>query len=106
MSPQSTVRLDSDVVDELRTYSRLTGVPINRVIEDAIEQHMTTIQARLHFWRKQALQKTGKLTKAEQELLARYLPQPEDQLEPGEKPYDTFHLHNQDPVPVEWRDAK
>ena len=46
----------------------------------------------------------ARLSLREQELLARYLPQ--EDLQPGEKPHNAIHLHNYDPVAMEWRVAK
>lgn len=72
MSPQSTVRLDSDVVDEVRTYSRITGVPINRVIEDAVERYLNVVgMVRLAGMIQEIKQRGGWLSEGEKELLSR-----------------------------------
>jgi hypothetical protein len=73
MSPQSTARLDADVVGEVRTYSRLSGVPINRVIEDAVEQYLGTVgRARLAGMIAEIKKRgSGWLSEAERELLDR-----------------------------------
>jgi hypothetical protein len=73
MAPQSTVRLNSDVVDELRTYSRITGIPINRVIEDAIEHHMDWLFISLNRMLDDIRKKgpAAKLSRAQAELLSR-----------------------------------
>jgi hypothetical protein len=90
MSTQTTVRLNSDVVGEVRTYSRLTGMPINRVIEDAVERYLEVVgMVRLAGMIDEVKKRSsGWLSEAERELLNR------------QDASGAIHLHDEAPEAV------
>jgi hypothetical protein len=71
--PQSTVRIDSNLVDELRTYQKLTGIPISKSIEEAVDHHLNIIHSRLQIALAEIKAKgpDARLNKAEKELMSR-----------------------------------
>lgn len=52
-SKRQPVPVDADVYDTLRTYSKLTGVPIARIVDQALRLHIETVLST----RMEALQK-------------------------------------------------
>jgi antitoxin component of RelBE/YafQ-DinJ toxin-antitoxin module len=111
MPEQSVVRVDSKLLDEVQTYCRITGMSVSTVLNQMLAEFIERgdLHIRLESMLKKVQERVEKngskarLSMGEQELLARYLPQ--EELEPGEEPYSTIHLHNNEPVPVKWRNA-
>jgi hypothetical protein len=112
MPDQSIVRVDSKLLDEVQTYCRITGISLTTVLNEAVAAWIEG--GRLHIPLESMLAKVqervekngsnARLTLREHELLARYLPQ--EDLQEGEKPHYAIHLHNNDPVPMQYRVAK
>jgi hypothetical protein len=97
---QAVVRIDGKLAEEVRTYCRITGLPITQVLNEAISQWLEvpaiTKLSILH----EDIKRRGpkaKLNMRELELLARYEAQDPD----GDK--NVYHLHNDEPVPLVWR---
>jgi hypothetical protein len=112
MPDQSVVRVDTHLLDEVQTYCRITGISLTTVLNEAVaawiegshlhlplERMLKQVQDRV-----EAKGSKARLSLREQELLGRYLPQ--EDLKEGEEPQYAIHLHNNDPVPMEWRPAK
>ncbi len=112
MPDQSIVRVDTRLLDEVQTYCRITGISLTTVLNEAVaawiegchlhaplERMLKQVQDRVNEKGSQA-----RLSMRELELLGRYLPQ--EDLKEGEEPYYTIHLHNNDPVPMQFRPAK
>jgi predicted DNA-binding protein len=62
MSPQTTIRINSDLVARVRDYSEVSGVPITKCVEEAIERWLDTAAAArlLYFKRVDEEQKRAK----------------------------------------------
>jgi antitoxin component of RelBE/YafQ-DinJ toxin-antitoxin module len=111
MPEQSVVRVDSKLLDEVQTYCRITGMSVSTVLNQMLAEFIERgdLHIRLESMLKKVQERVEKngskarLSMGEQELLARYLPQ--EDLKDGEEPYYTIHLHNNEPVPVKWRNA-
>jgi hypothetical protein len=53
MSPQATIRIKSDLVARVRDYSEVSGVPITKCVEEAIERWLdTAATARLLYFKR------------------------------------------------------
>jgi hypothetical protein len=112
MPDQSVVRVDTHLLDEVQTYCRITGISLTTVLNEAVAAWIEggRLHSRLEPILKQVQERVAakgskaRLSLREQELLARYLPQ--NDLAEGEEPHNAIHLHNNDPVPMEWRVAK
>jgi hypothetical protein len=89
---QSTVRIDSNLVEELRTYSLITETPITKCIDTAVEWFLEIhAGSRLHGMLQTAKEKVKKglpLSKGEKELLSRVTSD------------GAIHLHNQERIAV------
>jgi hypothetical protein len=111
MPEQSVVRVDSNLLEEVQTYCRITEMSVSTVLNQMLAEFIE--RGDLHIRLGSMLEKVqervekngskARLSLGEQELLARYLPQ--EELEPGEKPHSAIHLHNREPVPAKWRNA-
>jgi hypothetical protein len=98
MVEQAVVRVDGSLAEEVRTYSRISGVSISRVLDEAISEWLEVKAVVKLSTLHEAIKARGpkaKLTQGEKELLARY--------EHVEGEGNVYHLHNDAPVPVEWR---
>jgi hypothetical protein len=96
---QAVVRIDGRLALEVRTYCRITGLPITQVLDEAVNKWLeSTATARLSGLHEdiKARGPKAKLNGRELELLGRYEQTPDG---------GTYHLHNDDPVPMEFRPA-
>jgi hypothetical protein len=96
---QAVVRVDGNLAEEVRTYCRITGVPITQVLDEAISRWLETVAISRLSAMHEGIKERGpnaKLNFRELELLGRY-----------EKTADSqrFHLHNDEPVPHTFRVA-
>jgi Ribbon-helix-helix domain len=116
MTQTPTVRVEPELYEQMRNYSRLTGVPISSMVNDALAARLDVWARDLYERREIVLKRQAQhkkrgfvptLTALEQELLDRFQPQKEPyeegDLDSDGNPRMVLHLHNHEPVPKKWR---
>jgi hypothetical protein len=96
---QAVVRVDGNLAEEVRTYCRITGVPITQVLDEAISRWLEAVAPARLSGLHEGIKERGpnaKLNFRELELLGRYEKTAEGH---------TYHLHNEEPVPAQFRVA-
>jgi Ribbon-helix-helix domain len=78
---QAPVRMNADLVKQLREYSEVTGVPVSKCIDEAVLRWLTWVAPE----RLEALQAEKRRDALEQDLKRKYAEEREQKRQPGDQ---------------------